>query len=272
MTIQLADDLGVRVALPAPPRRIVSLVPSITESIASVAPDRLVAVTDWCTHPGDLDQRGLRRVRGTKNPDLVAISDLAPDLVIANMEENRELDVRRLRERGIPVWVTRIEDLPGAIASLRRLLTEVLHLPEPDWLGEAARLWAGPVGPPVAAVAVAIWRDPWMVVGEPTFTSDLLRRAGLANPFAAGGRYPHLELAELDSDTIDLVLLPDEPYVFSATDGPEAFTTSTTRLISGREITWYGPSLVAAHATLARVREELIGGTDGNAAKRTMES
>jgi DNA-binding MarR family transcriptional regulator len=86
----LTDDLGHRVGLGRSPERIVSLVPSLTEALAVTVPDRLVGATDWCTHPADLD---LPRVRGTKNPDRSAIAGLAPDLVIANKEENRRLDV-----------------------------------------------------------------------------------------------------------------------------------------------------------------------------------
>ena len=102
----VSDDLGADVPMPGPPARVVSLVPSLTEALAVSAPDRLVGATDWCTHPADLD---VPRVRGTKNPDLAAIRALSPDLVVANMEENRELDVRRLRDSGVAVWVTRIE-------------------------------------------------------------------------------------------------------------------------------------------------------------------
>ena len=108
------DDLDAAVELPRPPARVVSLVPSLTEAIATSCPQLLVGATDWCTHPADLD---VARVRGTKNPHLAAIADLAPDLVVANKEENRELDVRRLRERGITVWVTDIEDVPSALTS-----------------------------------------------------------------------------------------------------------------------------------------------------------
>ena len=91
------DDRGTLVELPRPPRRVVSLVPSLTEALAVTVPDRLVGATDWCTHPADLD---VARVRGTKNPDRAAIAALAPDLVIANQEENRQLDVQRLRAAG----------------------------------------------------------------------------------------------------------------------------------------------------------------------------
>ena len=132
------DDLDAAVELPRPPARIVSLVPSLTEAIATSCPQLLVGATDWCTHPADLD---VARVRGTKNPDLAAIADLAPDLVVANKEENRELDVRRLRQRGTAVWVTDIEDVPSALTSMRRLWVEALRQPVPEWLVQAEQLW-----------------------------------------------------------------------------------------------------------------------------------
>src|SRR6478735_4005905 len=130
----MRDDLGADVPLRAPATRVVSLVPSLTEALAVTAPDRLVGATDWCTHPVDLD---VTRVRGTKNPDLAVIRALSPDLVVANKEENRELDVRRLREAGVRVWVTDIETVPQAIGSLERLFDEALGWERPGWLGEA---------------------------------------------------------------------------------------------------------------------------------------
>ncbi len=243
----MRDDLGADVPLTAPARRIVSLVPSLTEAFATSAPERLVGATDWCTHPGDLD---VARVRGTKNPDLAAIRALSPDLVVVNKEENRELDVRRLRDAGVTVWVTQIETVTEALDAMGRLFAEALDLDEPDWLVESRRLWSEPVAPR-ARVAVPIWRDPWMVVGSPTYTDDLLRRVGLTNVLRdLEGRYPAVEVSAIEAAAPDVVLLPDEPYVFTAEDGPEAFSIPT-RLVSGRLLTWYGPAMVEAHAVLS---------------------
>ncbi|MDO9378461.1 MAG: helical backbone metal receptor [Nocardioidaceae bacterium] len=241
-----ADDLGHPWHGSAPAGRVVSLVPSITEALAVTRPGALVGATDWCTHPADLD---VVRVRGTKNPDLAAIAALEPDVVVVNKEENRELDVRRLRDRGVPVWVTDVRTVPEALASLGRLLDVALGWGRPDWLDEAERLWGGPVPDVTARVAVPIWRDPWMVVGSSTFTGDLLRRMGLENVHGdADDRYPSVDVGEVDAAGADVVLLPDEPYVFTADDGPEAFTTTPTVLVQGRLLTWYGPSLLDAHA------------------------
>ena len=245
----LADDLGHPVPLTAPARRIVSLVPSITEALATDVPDRLVGATDWCTHPADLD---VTRVRGTKNPDLAALRALEPDLVVANKEENRELDVRRLRDAGVAVWVTDIETVPQALDSLDRLYVEALGLARPTWLEAARSRWSGPVPEARGRAVVPVWRDPWLVGGARTYTGDLLRRLGWVNAFDDGpDRYPTVPLGAIDRDDVDLVLLPDEPYVFTEDDGPEAFAKVPTRLVSGRLLTWYGPAMVEAHDTLA---------------------
>ncbi len=99
-------------------RRVVSLVPSLTESVAATRRETLAGVTDWCTHPADLD---VPRVRGTKNPNLAAIKALRPGVVLANQEENRRIDVERLRAAGVPVWVTVIETVDQAMTSLQRM-------------------------------------------------------------------------------------------------------------------------------------------------------
>jgi ABC-type Fe3+-hydroxamate transport system substrate-binding protein len=242
------DDMGAPVPVTGPVTRVVSLVPSLTEAVASCAADILVGATDWCTHPPGL---AVSRVRGTKNPDVAAIRGLSPDLVLANKEENRELDVRRLRESGIPVWVTVIETVPQALDSLKRLFTDALGRPVPPWLATVRERWERPPGEPVLDVAIPVWRDPWMVVGSATFTGDLARRAGMRNVFADGpGRYPHVDVVDIDRSGADLVLLPDEPYVFTPEDGPEAFLHTPTELVSGRLLTWYGPSLLEAHHVL----------------------
>lgn len=254
------DDLDHPLPAAPPPQRVVSLVPSLTEALATSAPDLLVGATEWCTHPAGLD---VARVRGTKNPDLAAVAALEPDLVVANQEENRELDVRRLRDRGIAVWVTVTESVPGALASMERLFSLALGRDLPGWLVEARRLWGGEVPAVRGRAAVPIWRDPWMVVGRDTFAGDLLRRLGVENVFAdADGRYPSVELAAVAERRPDVVLLPDEPYAFTADDGPEAFDLPAL-LVSGRLLTWYGPSLVAAREELGRALDAVLDGPVG---------
>ncbi|WP_409330690.1 helical backbone metal receptor [Trujillonella humicola] len=256
MAISAVDDLGTPVPLAGPPRRVVSLVPSLTEALAVSVPDRLVGATDWCTHPAGLD---VARVRGTKNPDRAAIAALSPDLVVANREENRRLDVDRLRAAGIPVWVTVVESVDEALTSLRRLFAEALGAEEPGWLADATAAWAGPAPAAQVRVAVPVWRDPWMVVGPRTFAGDVLARLGLVNVFGAGeDRYPRTTPEEILAAGAQAVLLPDEPYLFTADDGPEAFPGLPHALVSGRDLTWYGPSLAGARERLASAVAALL--------------
>lgn len=248
--------------------RVVSLVPSLTEAIAATAPELLAGATAWCTHPADLD---VERIGGTKNPDVTRIVALAPDLVVANEEENRAVDLDALRAAGVSVLLTRIRTLDEAFSELHRMLTSGCGLERPGWLDEAEAAWdavaagpAGPAGPGTAGSAVGagaapvpavipIWRRPWMVLGRDTFAGDVLARLGVGNVYADhADRYPKIPLPELLASGAELVVLPDEPYAFSPSDGPEAFPGVPAALVSGRHLTWYGPSLVEAPAVLRR--------------------
>lgn len=228
--------------------RVVSLVPSLTEAVAETGPGLLAGVTDWCTHPAGLTAP---RIGGTKNPDVAAVLDLRPDLVLANEEENREPDLAALRAAGTDVLVTTVRGLDQALTELERVLG-ACGLTRPRWLDDAEAAWAGLPEParPRRAV-VPVWRRPWMVLGRDTFAGDLLARLGVENVFAGHAeRYPRITLDELNASGADLVVLPDEPYRFTATDGPEAFPALPAALVDGRDLTWYGPSLVRAPAAL----------------------
>lgn len=246
----LRDDLDLPVPIgPRPPRRVVSLVPSLTEALAATAPGLLVGATNWCSHPAGL---AVTRIGGTKNPDVPAVLALEPDLVLANDEENRRPDLEALRAAGVPVWVTDVRTLDDAFRSLDRMLTLACALPRPPWLDEAEAAWRRVVPLPRALrTVVPIWRRPWMVLGRDTFAGDLLRRLGLHLVHAGHAeRYPTIALPQLNLEGPELVVLPDEPYRFTAEDGPEAFPGAPAALVSGRHLTWYGPSLVSAPEVL----------------------
>ncbi len=229
-------------------RRVVSLVPSLTEAVAATDAGLLVGVTDWCTHPADLD---VPRVGGTKWPDVGRVLALRPDLVVANAEENRPEDVAALRAVGVPVWMTAPATVAQALDSLARLCA-ALGRPDPPWLAAARTAWADPPRLPEVRAAVPIWRRPWMVLGRDTFAGDVLARLGVVNVFAGSAdRYPKLSRGELPGVRADLVVLPDEPYAFTPDDGPEAWPQARPVFVSGRHLTWYGPSLAEAPDVLA---------------------
>jgi ABC-type Fe3+-hydroxamate transport system substrate-binding protein len=260
------DASGVTVAIPARVERIVSLVPSVTESLFALGlGGRVVGVTDWCIHPRDLPGR-VRRVGGTKNPACAAIVALAPDLVLANHEENRAIDVRRLRERGLTVWVDYPRTVAAAIEHLRGLARlgatgtalDDLLAPIEDAL---ARRSTGLDAPAPTRGFIAVWKDPWMTLSRDTYAHDLLARAGIANVFAdAAERYPRVTLEEIAARDPSLILLPDEPYRFGVADaaelagGPLAGTPAVrdgrVHVVDGTLPFWHGPRIARALAVL----------------------
>lgn len=229
--------------------RVVSLVPSLTEAVAATLPGVLVGATDYCTHPGGL---AVARVGGSKYPNLDRVRALRPDLVLLNMEENRVEDADALRAAGIGVHVTFPRTVDEALTELADLLTALGAAGEPGWLAEARRAWAAVTPAPSRRAVVPVWRRPWVVVGGGTFATDVLRRLGVSNLYAGhADRYPRPTLEEIRGRRPDLMVLPDEPYLFTPDDGPEAFPGTPCALVSGRHLTWYGPSLAEAPALLA---------------------
>ncbi|MFG2355388.1 helical backbone metal receptor [Streptomyces sp. NPDC048521] len=226
------------------------MVPSLTEAVAETLPGALVGATDWCSRPADLD---VPRIGGTKNPAVDRILALAPDLVIANEEENRAADLDALRAAGLQVLVTEVRSVPQAFAELERVLGACGASGRPRWLDAAEQAWTALPEPAERTTAVVpIWRRPWMVLGRDTFAGDVLARLGVDHRYAAHPeRYPRVPLEELRAAAPDLVVLPDEPYRFTADDGPEAFPGLPCALVSGRHLTWYGPSLTRAPRVLA---------------------
>jgi len=245
------------------PQRIVSLVPSLTEALFALGLGaRVVGVTEWCVHPAEGVAK-LPKVGGTKQPDLPAILALAPDLVVANREENRRRDVERLEAAGIHVWLT----YPRTVAEGAALLAELAELGAKP---EARRRVVEPVLAAVAEAAAArpaagvpvvcpIWRDPWMVVGADTYAHDLLVQCGGRNVFEARGgrRYPLVTLDDVVAAAPEVVLLPDEPYAFGASDVAElrrlpipAAQQGRIHLIDGTWVSWYGPRIARAFPAL----------------------
>jgi ABC-type Fe3+-hydroxamate transport system substrate-binding protein len=256
------DALGRRLALAAVPRRIVSLVPSLTEYVCMIGlGSRLVAATDFCTEPAAQVAR-LPRVRGTKNPDREQIMALQPDLVLASKEENRQRDIAALEAAGLAIYVTDICSVRDALEQLAALAhvldaeqgaAPLLHGLRQEW----QQLASQPAAPPLPRVLCFIWRDPWMAVGSATYADDVLRLGGAENLAASmAGRYPRAALETFLQAAPDVILLPDEPYRFSEADRQAfaafaqvpAVRSGRIYLCDGQLLTWYG------HRTLEALR------------------
>ncbi len=290
MLIRVVDDMKRDLTFGAPPKRVVSLVPSDTYSVAELGcGSALVGRTDYCELPADVKK--LPSVGGTKNPKLEAILDLEPDLVIANQEENTKKDLETLAQRGVRVLVAFPKRAADGIAHLARLarifrvegdpkVRELLRRGYHEIrIAEEARKATTPL-----RTFCPIWMKPLMTIHGATFISDILDLAGAANVFAdrerryplaadVGGavplpaeeiagrdtRYPRVTLEEVAARAPELVLLPDEPHPFSEEDAavfrgldiPAAKRNAVVRT-EGKDLCWYGARTVEG---LPRLRE-----------------
>jgi ABC-type Fe3+-hydroxamate transport system substrate-binding protein len=275
------DALGRTVHIPHTPQRLVSLVPSLTEVLFSFGHGaQVVGITDYCTEPA-AGVAGKTTVGGTKNPDIAAILDLQPHLVFAVAEENQRQDVEQLAAAGVPVYVFEPRtvrdgiDLLWRVADLLDCRPEVaahIQTIEQDY-AETVALVAGRQR---VRVFCPIWKDPYMTINAETYVHDTLRVCGGDNIFArrqrrfplaadlgrhpeAAGeryaerdrRYPRITLEEMAALVPDVILLPDEPYVFSTADVTDftpfpnvpAVRDGRIYLIDGTMVSWYGPRI-----------------------------
>jgi ABC-type Fe3+-hydroxamate transport system substrate-binding protein len=246
-----------------PARRIVSLVPSTTELLCALGlADALVGVTVYCVEPREV-VRTKTRVGGEKDPDLEVIRRLAPDLVVANIEEDTREHVEALRDAGFRVWlgyprsvadslamIRELGEVTGAGAAAAALLAELTPL--------HAEVRARLAGRRPTPVFYPIWRDPWMTIGRDTYIHDLLATCGGANVFGDRERYPAITLAEAAARGPEVVLLPDEPFRFrrahlrelEAFGDMPAVRAGRLHLVDGKRFSWHGPRLAEALRTV----------------------
>lgn len=255
---QQPDDLYAPPALDFPPRRVVSLVPSLTESLFDLGlGDRLIAVTEYCTRPANGVQ-ALPKVGGTKTPAVERIIALQPDLVLMNDEENRLEDAQTLQAAGIPLWITgprTVQDALNLLWQIMEVFDDAVMAPrvrEIERAYDITRL-AAQASEPVRVFA-PIWRNPWMTFNASTYAHDVLRVCGGYNVFAGSAlRYPTVTLDEVVAAQPEIVLLPDEPYPFcdadiaefSGLDIPAAHHGRIYRL-DGSLLTWHGTRVAYA--------------------------
>lgn len=220
-------------------KRIVSLVPSVTETLAAwgITP---VAVTRFCERPD------LRQVGGTKDPDVDAIVALRPDLVVVCDEENRREDADALLGAGLELHVVTVESLAAVVPELVRLAGAVgadapaIELPAPR--------------PQRLRAFIPIWRRPWMTLNGATYGSSLLEHLGVANVFAgAGDRYPETSIEQAVGRAPDVVLAPSEPYPFTERFRDELEQVAPVQFVDGQDLFWWGARTPAAIGRLAGV-------------------
>ena len=243
----------------AVPRRIVSLVPSLTEALVAFGVgERLVGRTRYCVEPPEA-LASVEALGGTKNPDVSRIIELRPDLVVVNREENRREDYEALVAAGLEVHVTHPRTVAAAADMLSALGAAVgTRDPAEDLAARCRAALANAASRrPATPVPVfcPIWRNPWMTFNAGTYVGDMLAVAGLRNVFADGEPdFFVVEPDEIRRRAPRLVLLPDEPYVFSAKHADELAALGIGErfeLFCGKDLSWYGPRMPAAIERLA---------------------
>lgn len=243
------DDLGRPHEFTTPPRRIVSLVPSLTETLVHwEVKDRIAGCTVYCVLPKAV-VKDIPKIGGTKDPDIRAIRALEPDLVLANAEENRKEDVLAI-EAFAPVWVTfpkTVADCPSMLRRLGRAVGAPVAA-ERDAASierelDAHRAWTGA---PRSRAAYLIWREPWMSINRDTYIHDVLRANGMTNVFGGKSeRYFETTLEEIRAAAPDYVILPSEPFPFAARHAREVaagtgLSIDRVRLAPGEDYCWFG--------------------------------
>jgi ABC-type Fe3+-hydroxamate transport system substrate-binding protein len=262
--LQTTDELGFRIELARPPRRLVSLVPSWTETLFAFGlGEALVGVTRYCVEPAAT--AAVTKVGGTKNPDFKLIVELGPDLVIANAEENRREDIQRLRAAGLIVFTTYPRKISAAVESIIKLGTLLNCDAAAQAMAREIVLAVSEIETQVGVwaklrfrVFCPIWKNPWMAFNADTYAHDVLRMTGFNNIFAAAGeRYPRTTIEAVLEQRPDFVILPNEPYEFGLKDVeelkpllPPALSRRVV-LVNGRDLHWYGAHMATGLKSLA---------------------
>lgn len=240
--------------------RIISLVPSITETLFELGlDDEIVGVTRFCVSPAGKVKSKVK-VGGTKDPDLAAIVELKPDIVIVNIDENRKEDADYLQQHGIRLLITFPNTIEESMQMIRQLGEELS-------VRASARKLCGEIlgkmdfQPPARKSCLAlVWRRPFMTAASETYVHHICKFFGfdISLPDQSAGRYPELRettIAEIDPE---VVLFPDEPYPFQMKHLEEfrkkfpevrAVKRSRLALFNGQHLTWFG------YGTLRALRE-----------------
>jgi ABC-type Fe3+-hydroxamate transport system substrate-binding protein len=257
------DQLGRVVELPAAPRSIVSLVPSITELLYNLQLDEAVrGITKFCVHPESWF-RQKTRIGGTKAINAAVIHELQPDLIIANKEENVKEQVDELAKH-YPVWISDVNNLTDALEMIEKIglitnrLNNAMHLI--SQINTAfASLTSFKPHKALHNASYLIWRNPYMTIGKDTFIHDMLTRCGLKNIFGHTTRYPAIDTWQLSQ--CELLLLASEPFPFSQKHINELqphLPNTRIVLVDGEMFSWYGSHLLHAPAYFNSLLKTII--------------
>ncbi len=254
------DQLNREVELPGIPKRIISIVPSQTELLFYLGLDaEVIGVTKFCVHPAD-KVNSIAKVGGTKHLDIEKIRLLAPDLIIANKEENDRHQVEELINI-CPVWISDISDLNSALQMIECIGDIIGRSGQGNILCKEINNRFNGIKLPLTMLKVAyfIWRKPFMVAGKNTFIDCMLQKSGFINAIESE-RYPQIDTEGLTTINPDIIFLSSEPYPFTQKHIEEfKVLLPDTRgiLVDGEMFSWYGSRLLYAPAYFEQLISEL---------------
>lgn len=254
------DQTGNRIEIPAPPRRIVSIVPSQTELLYDLGlEEEVVGITKFCIHP-EAWFRSKTRVGGTKQLNTETIQQLNPDLVIANKEENVKVQVEELA-RHYRVWISNIHDLDTACGMISSIGEITGRAERAGQLVHVIRNEFTQLQPAVLRKAVyLIWQNPYMTVGGDTFIHHMLEKAGFINLAGSLQRYPVIELAAIRELKPEVLLLSSEPYPFKEKHRAaleKDLPGTKVLLADGEYFSWYGSRLLQAPGYFRQLQQQI---------------
>lgn len=261
MSMYVQHQTGKLIFSPSPPRRIVSLVPSITELLYDLGlNEEVVGITKFCIHPQEWFQTKTR-IGGTKTVALDKIRKLQPDLILANKEENVKDQVEALAME-FPVYVsdiTSIEDAfemmlqVGELTGTSQKAVEMVHS-----LKTGLSL---PEQRNILNVLYLIWQNPYMAAAGDTFISKMLQKAGFHNLLEQRQRYPQLTVYEIKELHPDVLMLSSEPFPFRqkhADELKQLTGINTVILVDGELFSWYGSRMLKSPSYFSKLRESLF--------------
>ncbi|HXB12444.1 MAG TPA: helical backbone metal receptor [Bacteroidia bacterium] len=257
------DQMGRTVSINWPPTRIISLVPSQTELLATLGLDEeVVGITKFCIHPENWF-RSKKRVGGTKDADINKIAELQPDLIIGNKEENKEEQIKDLMLR-YPVWMSDIHNLEDAMDMIKSVGKLVNKKEAADELASSIsnnfrKLLSG--GFFFRRVAYFIWKNPYMTVGKQSFINSMLEACDFINVFDnVEGEYPEITREQLAKANPEVIFLSSEPFPFNEkhiNEFRQICPDAKIVLVDGEYFSWYGSRLLGAPEYLNKVIKQL---------------
>ena len=243
MTKKYIDQLGRTITLPHPPKRIISLVPSITELLYDLGLfEQLIGRTKFCVHPKE-ELKAIPKIGGTKNVNIDRVIALQPDLIIANKEENDKSQIEQLSQH-FPVWISDIANFTAAMEMIDALgIIVAKEIAAQQIIKDSTHLLQQLKTQKKRKAAYLIWQKPYMTIGQDTYIHDMLQHAGYENVFGEQNRYPSFTLEALKNRQPAIILLSSEPFPFKQKHMEELaliFPNTPIQLVDGEAFSWYG--------------------------------